>query len=431
MRVLITSNKSQLGDKLMGEGAFRQFREDYPNAYYVGLQYLPPSRVGNMPIQQMLPELDEVWEIDGIDDVIQLLLDEDIEIVFNIFKSVIKGKPNRERWKGEEIFALNKYRNYKSRYIPSEETNQWAKHKLERVVPKSIKQQGKLIIGMHARHIDRKIYINMSLSWFKQLTESIQKQYDPFIIMFGGNDNRPLYEGVQLFDTLPLDLSLWEAAALLNQCDLYIGGDTGVTCLAGAMDIPLVGVNWMETPLNWPGRMYAVGANRYMCLPPGEVYKPSDRDLTDLGVNLPLSEEEKRNIQRHKIIFRRCTPLEQVLTAIEDVLAHKDGGSDLHHSRHIATPLEPGRDDAGAHKKRGIGHYKARQYDLAIEEFSIAARIDPKYAEARYLMGCCHYQTREYEKARESWQLTLQLNPSHKFAKEWLVNVAHILAEQE
>jgi len=428
-RALITSNKSQFGDKIMGEGAFRQFREDNPDTYYIGLQYLPKSRVGSMPIQMMLPELDEVWELDGTEDIIQLLIEEEIDIVFNIFKSVIKGKPDRERWSGDEIFALNQYRNYKSRFTPTAEISSWADKKLARVIPKSIKQQGKLIIGMHARHLQRKVYINMSLSWFAQLMKRVQEEYDPFIIVFGSDDNRPLFEGMHMLDVLPLKLNIWEVAGILSKCDLYIGGDTGITCLAAAMDIPLVGVNWMETPLNWPGRMYAVTPNRYICLAPGEAYKPKEKDYRDLGVELPLTDTEKREMRRHNVIFRRCTPLDEAVKSIRTILEHKDGGADLHHSRHIVAP--PEEDSAGSHKKRGIAHYKARQYKLALEEFELAARLDPKYAEAVYLQGVCYYQMREYQKARDKWQLTLELNPSHQFAKEWIVNVEHILIEQQ
>ncbi|MCX7627402.1 MAG: type IV pilus biogenesis/stability protein PilW [Methylophilaceae bacterium] len=72
----------------------------------------------------------------------------------------------------------------------------------------------------------------------------------------------------------------------------------------------------------------------------------------------------------------------------------------------------PSRYRARLHTDLGAGYYAQGQIAVALEEFSIAAQIDPSYAQAHNGLGLVYAALREDEKAESSFRRALQLDPN-------------------
>lgn len=71
---------------------------------------------------------------------------------------------------------------------------------------------------------------------------------------------------------------------------------------------------------------------------------------------------------------------------------------------------EASRERAQAHTELGAGYYAQNQIAVALEEFEIAAKINPYYAPAYNGLGLVYGQLREDEKADAAFRKALQLD---------------------
>ncbi|MCB5189682.1 type IV pilus biogenesis/stability protein PilW [Methylobacillus arboreus] len=72
---------------------------------------------------------------------------------------------------------------------------------------------------------------------------------------------------------------------------------------------------------------------------------------------------------------------------------------------------EATRESARVHTELGAGYYAQNQIAVALEEFEIAARVNPYYAPAYNGLGLVYGTLREDEKADAAFRKALQLDP--------------------
>ena len=87
------------------------------------------------------------------------------------------------------------------------------------------------------------------------------------------------------------------------------------------------------------------------------------------------------------------------------------------------------RQNACAHYRRGMSRYDSSQYGQAIQDFSEAARLDPKWASAHSFVGLSHYHLNQYEQALQDFGNAVRLDL--KFASAYLTKAMshHLLGQ--
>ncbi|MEX1083986.1 MAG: tetratricopeptide repeat protein, partial [Xanthobacteraceae bacterium] len=75
-----------------------------------------------------------------------------------------------------------------------------------------------------------------------------------------------------------------------------------------------------------------------------------------------------------------------------------------------------GKKLAVAFYNRGIAYYYKKEYDRAIEDYSQAIRLDPKYAAAFVNRGIAYERKGQYDRAIENYSQVIRLDPKNAFA---------------
>lgn len=68
---------------------------------------------------------------------------------------------------------------------------------------------------------------------------------------------------------------------------------------------------------------------------------------------------------------------------------------------------------ADVHAELAANYYSRRQYDIALEEISIALKSDPKHVSAHNLLGLTYMELGEDKKAEEAFATALRLAPAN------------------
>jgi heptosyltransferase-3 len=124
-------------------------------------------------------------------------------------------------------------------------------------------QQAKPLVGLQVRAFPTKAWRDWPIEHFAALCRRIVERWPAaHFVLFGGSEDRPRTE--ELTRLLPRHatslagvLGLRQAAAVMNELQLFIGLDSGPTHIVGALEVPLIGL--------------------YHCLTPSRVIKPLGR----------------------------------------------------------------------------------------------------------------------------------------------------------
>ena len=68
----------------------------------------------------------------------------------------------------------------------------------------------------------------------------------------------------------------------------------------------------------------------------------------------------------------------------------------------------------------GLEHFKAHQFDKAIESFTKVLELNPKNAIAFKIRGGAYAATNDLDNAIADWEKSLELNPNDALVKDWL-----------
>ena len=129
-------------------------------------------------------------------------------------------------------------------------------------------QEAKPLVGLQVRAFPTKAWRDWPIEHFAALCLRISERWPgAHFLLFGGGKDRQRTEQLMhrlhgRATSLAGVLNLRESAAVMNELHLFIGLDSGPTHIAGALDVPLIGL--------------------YHCLTPSRVIKPLGR--TDVHV---------------------------------------------------------------------------------------------------------------------------------------------------
>ena len=124
-------------------------------------------------------------------------------------------------------------------------------------------QEARPLVGLQVRAFPTKAWRDWPIEHFAMLCRRVRERWPAaHFLLFGGGEDRARTE--ELIRLLPGQatslaglLGLRESAAVINELDLFIGLDSGPTHIAGALDVPLIGL--------------------YHCLTPSRLIKPLER----------------------------------------------------------------------------------------------------------------------------------------------------------
>ncbi len=69
---------------------------------------------------------------------------------------------------------------------------------------------------------------------------------------------------------------------------------------------------------------------------------------------------------------------------------------------------------------QGMEHYKKKQWNLAIQAYLQAMRIEPKFVEAWNNLGYCYRKVKDNQKALDAYRRAIELRPDFKYAHEYI-----------
>jgi tetratricopeptide (TPR) repeat protein len=81
-----------------------------------------------------------------------------------------------------------------------------------------------------------------------------------------------------------------------------------------------------------------------------------------------------------------------------------------------------------AYLRRGYIYYSNQAHNKAIDDYTTAIRIKPDYAEAYFYRGIVHFNNNDFDKAIEDWREVLNIEPGQDSAKR---NIGIALRQQE
>jgi lipoprotein NlpI len=79
-------------------------------------------------------------------------------------------------------------------------------------------------------------------------------------------------------------------------------------------------------------------------------------------------------------------------------------------------PVTPEPKEATASYERGRKHQAAKEYDLAIADYTEAIRLDPKNRDAYFQRGEAHYGKQDYDRAIADYTEAIRLDPKYRDA---------------
>ncbi len=150
---------------------------------------------------------------------------------------------------------------------------------------------------------------------FGELASLLGHKLGASVILVGSSSDRPVVETTKDFADLPLldlcdKLSFQELGAVCAEADLYIGNDSGISHLAGAVGTPTVTIFGPTSPYLYR----PLGPHAIVCAP-----EASDQLIDSVDLRDGLTYERRLDIAR--------IPVRQVLQACVQVLGWEIGGS--------------------------------------------------------------------------------------------------------
>jgi heptosyltransferase-3 len=152
-------------------------------------------------------------------------------------------------------------RNLRLTYVVTDAERQWAVHWLAKAFPAAGP-----VVGLQMVSFPTKAHRNWPAQSFGALAERILARHPAasFVVL---GDREARTGAAELSRRAPGkvrvvagELSLRESAALIAELDLYVGVDTGPTHIAGALEVPMIGIYHHA----YPGR-YLAPLNRARC----------------------------------------------------------------------------------------------------------------------------------------------------------------------
>lgn len=75
---------------------------------------------------------------------------------------------------------------------------------------------------------------------------------------------------------------------------------------------------------------------------------------------------------------------------------------------------------AQTYYNQGEEYFKKKSWNLAIQAYLQAVRLEPKYAEAWNNLGFCYRKVKQYDKAFDAYKQALDLKPDYPNAHEYM-----------
>ncbi len=76
--------------------------------------------------------------------------------------------------------------------------------------------------------------------------------------------------------------------------------------------------------------------------------------------------------------------------------------------------------EARASYDQGMEYYKKKQWNLAIQAYLQAVRVEPKFVEAWNNLGYCYRKAKDNQKSLDAYKRAIDLRPDFKYAHEYI-----------
>ncbi len=266
-KTFIVSRTDKIGDLLLSIPSFFRLRKMFPEAKIIVL-----VRQYNFEIVENLPYIDKVVKIDDYSEkeLINLVKSFKADYFISLFTNKFIGKLAR---KSGANYRIGPYSKFHSLYSYNKGIIQHRANSIKneteynldliRKVDENLFNQNKTInteICLQTTHLEfatnyllgikEKIIAvnpfsagsakNLKLSQYKKLIELILENTENFVIILGHISNKKeIFENFENIESKRLKIFINEnsilfTASLINKCDLYLGGSTGHTHIAGA-----------------------------------------------------------------------------------------------------------------------------------------------------------------------------------------------------
>lgn len=116
--------------------------------------------------------------------------------------------------------------------------------------------RNRLVIAIYPGSGDYALARRWLPAYFAKVAVALCEEFDAHIVLLGSKSELAVSKQVQSLMGRPATLAtgqttLYEAAAMLENCDLFIGNDGGLLHLAAAMNVPVVGIFGPTNAVAW------------------------------------------------------------------------------------------------------------------------------------------------------------------------------------
>jgi tetratricopeptide (TPR) repeat protein len=84
------------------------------------------------------------------------------------------------------------------------------------------------------------------------------------------------------------------------------------------------------------------------------------------------------------------------------------------------NPSDSLNPEARSHYDQGLDHFRKKQWNLAIQSYLQAVRIEPRFVEAWNNLGYCYRKVKDNQKALDAYRRAIDIKPDFKFAHEYI-----------
>ncbi|MEW6088954.1 MAG: lipopolysaccharide heptosyltransferase II [bacterium] len=280
IKKILVLRHDRIGDMILSTGIFHALKKKYPDAYIIVL-----ASKTNSDIIQNNPDVDEILIYKGIKQFIKEIRKKKVDLAVDLFftyelKQAFLAYLSGARYRlgfenaGREIFfnikgpgmdnscSMNDhlagliscldmdFKGYQFRLNLSDEEKKWAENYM---TSHGIKKDS-FKIAVHPGGF------YPSQRWpeenFVNISEKIMENYSFQIILFGDKNEEKLLKNIKHKIesgnvSIFCSLTLRQAVSLLNECDFFIGNNSGLLHIAYALKIPAVSMMGPTDPVLW------------------------------------------------------------------------------------------------------------------------------------------------------------------------------------
>jgi len=256
-----------LGDSILTEILIRRYRVQNPKHYLITIERSNQNVNSCLSSEHYPHPPDEIWKIplnamnvrnSRVDkQLIQFMNQEQID------RLLLTSKGWMEHLKGCEIPSLvwNLWTEIREAFsrgeypylVVPEKLRQWGRRFLEDLGT----AESAFRVAIHIRDEVFHPYKNLDVNKYMSLIQWLIEDRQTEVLLIGrhishekvpveiANQLRKISYNHEYFkDITQYELNVMQTAAILSQCHLYIGGDTGPTHLAAAVGVPIVGCDY-------------------------------------------------------------------------------------------------------------------------------------------------------------------------------------------